>query len=335
MQIPSALVAAVTWIGGCTTPADDNTDPTVPAPSPTLAPTPPAVDTSDEGTEVVDSFEVGPAKVDLLFVVDNSCSMSDEQEHLLKTAQGLLDGLAAAGLDYHIGVTTTDIDANYVGSKGKLVEVDGVIYLDVDTKLPVETFSEMASLGTSGVGSEKGLGAAYLALEEKRETTNAGFYRDDASIHTVVISDEPDVTPPLVITQTEFVEWYEALKPDPDGATFSCVCDPQLSQTYVDASATIGGLHLDSNEDADWDVLPTELPALLAGSAAPRVFGLSAMPVPDTIEVSVEGLDGVVQLLVAEVDWTYDKEANTVASLGPPLASGSVLTVTYLPLAPE
>ena len=46
--------------------------------------------------------------VDILLVVDNSCSMIDEQEKLADNFQSFIDAFAGVDVDYQIGVVTTD-----------------------------------------------------------------------------------------------------------------------------------------------------------------------------------------------------------------------------------
>ena len=66
----------------------------------------PDPDTGDTGTT-----DPGPAmtdQVDILFVIDNSGSMGEEQGNLATSAVQLVTALGGANLDLHIGVTTTD-----------------------------------------------------------------------------------------------------------------------------------------------------------------------------------------------------------------------------------
>ncbi len=53
------------------------------------------------------------AMLDLLFVIDNSGSMCEEQQVLAQNAELLFNGLADAGVDFQIGITTTDMNADY------------------------------------------------------------------------------------------------------------------------------------------------------------------------------------------------------------------------------
>ncbi len=49
-----------------------------------------------------------PAKVDVLFVVDNSSSMKDEQEALTASVNSLLQGLKSQNTSYRVGLVSTD-----------------------------------------------------------------------------------------------------------------------------------------------------------------------------------------------------------------------------------
>jgi hypothetical protein len=55
---------------------------------------------------------VGPAAVDVLFVIDNSGSMGEEQGALTASIGGFVTALDTSGLDYRIALTTTD-NGNY------------------------------------------------------------------------------------------------------------------------------------------------------------------------------------------------------------------------------
>src|SRR5688572_3654993 len=93
--------------------------------------------------------------VDVLFTIDNSCSMEDEQDAVSANFPTFMDYFDGSGLDFHVGVLSTDLAS---ASAGKLREVDGVHYIDVNTPEPSEVFTLMATMGTDGAGQEKGLG---------------------------------------------------------------------------------------------------------------------------------------------------------------------------------
>jgi hypothetical protein len=64
-----------------------------------------------------DTFQQDRAnEVDLLVVIDNSCSMVEEQDNLARNFDALIGQFVAADVDWRIGVTTTDVqDARHRG----------------------------------------------------------------------------------------------------------------------------------------------------------------------------------------------------------------------------
>ena len=165
-------------------------------------------------------------KVDLLFVIDNSGSMGQEQANLAKQFPKLVDALRRPDLgdripNVRIGVVSTDLGAgNYGlpscevqgGDGGKLQNTprkpgcagpaDAWISYSFETdktNIPgcsgdgvdcvKSSFSCIAQLGTEGCGFESPLEAARKALDPN---VNPGFLRKDALLAVVFITDEDD-----------------------------------------------------------------------------------------------------------------------------------------------
>lgn len=64
--------------------------------------------------EHTDTFFQTPMNtVDILLVVDNSCSMIDEQEKLAFNFENFINAFAAVDVDYQIGVVTTDLEQEH------------------------------------------------------------------------------------------------------------------------------------------------------------------------------------------------------------------------------
>ncbi|MEQ1502814.1 MAG: hypothetical protein ABMB14_11320 [Myxococcota bacterium] len=238
--------------------------------------------------------------VDVLWTIDNSGSMFDEQDALAANFPVFINYFVGSGLDYHIGVTSTDIDNPGNGRSGQLRNVSGLTFIEPNTASPEVIFSSMARMGTNGSGTEKGLGATFTALELKKDTTNAGFYRDEASIHTVLISDERDQTQANLITQAEFVEWYDGLKPEADERSFSSIVTMSgidKGTAYLNTTASIGGIVWDITDD-DWSEVLERLG--IQASGLKREYFLSQRPVAGTIDVHVEDVGGA-ELAFVEV----------------------------------
>ena len=170
-------------------------------------------------------------KVDLLFVIDNSGSMREEQDRLAseipKIVRALLSGdVNRDGIsdinpikDIHAGVVSTDLGSP-IGESGFVCEEGGdhgvlkrpggrgpryVSYLEGDDQEKfVNEVVRYAAIGFEGCPIERPLGALAqaTATSDKRffdngtggkaNKENAGFLRDDALLTVVMISDEED-----------------------------------------------------------------------------------------------------------------------------------------------
>lgn len=148
---------------------------------------------------------VGCNKMDILFVIDNSGSMSQEQDNLVTNFPRfieVLDSFRNGGLQYRLGVTTTAIggDFEFLGlassdAPGGLLSTPDMAdpWLDRGTPNLADIFSDLATVGTTGSAIEQPLRAAKYALVDRVEDgTNAGFLRPDALLALVVLTDEDD-----------------------------------------------------------------------------------------------------------------------------------------------
>jgi hypothetical protein len=288
-------------------------------------------------TDVI--VQVTTPMVDVLWVMDNSGSMScvtgchgSLTEKVTENFPKFMDYFVGSGLDYHIGVITTDLDDP--NESGRLEYGLGYKYIDLLTSDPVSVFFEMATVGTEGSGQERGLGTTFNAIDVLGDTYNAGFYRDEATLHTTVLSNEDDFTPPSVISQSEFVDWYDDLKDETDERTFnSLVCVntgseecPDQGTQYIRTTEEVGGIVWDITGD-DWAGLLDQLGAQAAGLK--REYFLSQLPVPSTIEVEVEQVNGALIEFAETVDWTYDGNRNSITFLEYVPESLSKVMITY------
>ena len=136
-------------------------------------------------------YQVPPSEVDILLVVDDSCSMQDEQESLSAGFDRFVEFFELAAVDYHIGVTTTDMET----IAGSLIGYGGFRVIDGSTPSPSDVFGANVQVGTMGSGFERGLDAAAQALSPLMlEGPNSGFLRDDAVLSLIFVSDEEDIS---------------------------------------------------------------------------------------------------------------------------------------------
>ncbi len=174
--------------------------------------------------EVTTLKAVSDRDLDVLFVVDNSPSMIEEQQSLATSFPRMIDALATLddGLpNLHIGVATSDLGTSGsrtppgppvgagaggcegMGMAGELVQVAGMTerFLS-DIAAPDGTrttnytgalrdmFATLALVGDAGCGFEQHLGAMRRALDAN--AVNAGFLRPDANLAVVILADEDD-----------------------------------------------------------------------------------------------------------------------------------------------
>ncbi|MCR9162356.1 MAG: hypothetical protein ACE37F_31515 [Nannocystaceae bacterium] len=167
--------------------------------------------------------------VDLLFVIDNSGSMADEQANLIASVPGFIDGITdrlGVSTDYHVGVVSTDAsEFNGAGCQelGALVTktggdlssdtecgpyIDGTHFITPRDDLE-GAFSCAARLGIDGNGLERPMDAMLEALHpsDGLMSCNEGFLRDEALLVVVLITDEEDFED----SAGDPVSWYESV----------------------------------------------------------------------------------------------------------------------------
>ncbi len=138
----------------------------------------------------VDVFrQASTPNLDVLWVVDNSDSMVEEQQALAENFGDFYAYLESTGADYHIGVISTDIYSSE--HQGRLLGETPVI--TPETQDSDEVFAENVNVGVGGKGDEQGLNAAILAVTEPMISgPNADFLREDAHLFVIFVSDEDD-----------------------------------------------------------------------------------------------------------------------------------------------
>lgn len=155
-------------------------------------------------------------KMDILFVIDNSGSMGEEQSNLLANFDGFAtlidDYLTSTGnpLDYRIAVTTAGRDVSYnllvpivneeipvtePGDNGHFRRGCGIDrgWLEKNDSGLVDAFRCRANVGTGGPGAEMPLLGLEWSLKQRVDDgSNAGFVREDALLAIVMITDQDD-----------------------------------------------------------------------------------------------------------------------------------------------
>jgi hypothetical protein len=265
--------------------------------------------------------QVTEEKVDVLFVVDNSCSMLEEQAALGSNFDFFIDWFVDSPLDWHVGVISTDM-AN-PGHSGHLRRAGSYAWVDRDTPQPAGVFASMTALGNTGSNDEMGLAASMAALTDPLvQGQNGGFYRDEAGLFLVFVSDADDFS--ASPTLPEYRNWLGGLKGDVDDVSVSaiaatprsgCVIE-SVSNTYLDLVNRFGGTAFDICQ-SDWAPVLDTLGATAAGLRS--LFYLTDLPVEDTLEAVITEGDRVTLGFPAGTDcdscvhFVYEAKANAIA----------------------
>ena len=106
-----------------------------------------------EGSLQVDYFEQkAAAQIDILWVVDNSDSMDDEQINLADNFDSFISIIEQSQVDYQIGVISTDMEL--AGHQG---ELQGSPKIIVRGPNAASQFANNVRVGVGGAGNERGL----------------------------------------------------------------------------------------------------------------------------------------------------------------------------------
>ncbi|MBK6684692.1 MAG: choice-of-anchor D domain-containing protein [Deltaproteobacteria bacterium] len=277
----------------------------------------------------------GPGVVDVLLIVDDSGSMSEEQARLSAAAPALLARGDAAGADYHVGVTTTDPGP----SPFPIGTLRGTPrYVTSVSATRIADLTAAVNQGVNGSGTEEGLAAAAAAVTDATllAGTNLGFLRPNAELAVVILSDEEDFSPGTVTSYVQAMSNRSVGIPGslrifgitggPSGcSTPNGTADPGVR--YEDAAIQTGGFTRSICE-ADYTAITNEIAdAIFLGTRA--VYPLASRPAPGTVEVRINGTllpatNGVV------VNWGLDYQAAQlifVGGNGPP--AGAAVEVRY------
>lgn len=286
-------------------------------------------------------------QVDILWVIDNSVSMGDEQEELANRFGEFITAMGSVGLEWQIAIVTTDMETS--GESGRIQ--GGPLILTPETENYENKFKRIATeVGLEGSDKEAGIDAAIQALSEPLiSTDNAGFVRDEAKLSIIYLSDENDCTnrgamagmdgeacyshPDLLVPVADLITEYTALKSDPNMLKVSAIVGPDVSEgcagavpgfRYRTMAEAFGGLTASICEE-DFTEIMTELGLQSAGLYTS--FRLTYAAVLGTIEVYVDD----VSIAESETDgWTYDETYQILYFNGASVPDyGTTITVEY------
>jgi len=133
-----------------------------------------------------DQTESFDPQMDILFVVDDSGSMSSHQDNLARNMGVFAQAFAKRNLSYHLGVISTDI-----GKNGELLGQPK--FVDNKTKNGLRKFSANILLGTNGSATEQVFDPLYEAFQPHNlKGANKGFLREGGFLVVIFITDAED-----------------------------------------------------------------------------------------------------------------------------------------------
>lgn len=261
-------------------------------------------------------------QVDILFVVDNSRTMQEEQTTLAAGFESFASQLDTSQTRFRLGVISTSFE---YGDPERGALIGDPQFLTPDTPNYEGLFAQRAQVGIDGSDFEKGLEAAAYALSPLVNLdVNGGFSRPEARLLLVFVSDEEDCSDrgaigteqddngelcysqrnSLVPVET-FVEDFRQLREDPEDVFAAAIvglqgCDDAIpGDRYAEVARLTGGL-VGNICDGDWSGVLTQLG--LNATGIMTTFQLGNAPIPDTLEVYVD------DVLVDPADYVYDEE---------------------------
>lgn len=203
-------------------------------------------------TNLSQIYKIGSGKVDILFVTDNSASMSENQAHMAAKFAGFIQNLDAKSIDYRIAITTTDL--NTVLNNKLITFKNGAKFITKtdsdrvtlfnnaiirDETLTCENFiiSMFNTDGTSFQSSSnyaiqyptkcpssdtRGIYTANLVVSEN----SSSFMRSDANLNVILISNDD-------------VRQGNAMEPNDRAETFISMMQQKYPTKYWDFNSII------------------------------------------------------------------------------------------------
>lgn len=269
------------------------------------------------GGELTDVFDVPvDPPTDILFSLDSSCSMTWDIIELYNNFDAFVNELEGFSEDWQLIVAKKD-DGCHNNQIIRPTNSD-----------PGQAFYDAMFAWGSGDYTEALLSINEAAVHATDSgECNAGFMREDAMLHIINISDEPEQS--VYINGRTWDELTNSIidkKGTPALVTISAIagdvpggCDDADPGTgYAEAVDMTGGVFISICQN--W-ATKSNLGLLAEASVAQNRFPLSAAPVPSTIVVEHNGQ--------VRTTWTYESALNAVVFTEKPPTEGDHVEITY------
>ncbi len=145
--------------------------------------------------------------LDIVWIIDNSGSMADEQTNLGNNFNKFIADFISMNVDFKMGITTTDVSSS--SQKGKMVAGSDTKLTSAKAKANKDQFltdfKNLVQQGIKGSGYEKGLEASEGFMQKNAKS----FLRKDAYLAVVILSDEEDQSLKAPSFYTDYLKSYK------------------------------------------------------------------------------------------------------------------------------
>lgn len=256
-----------------------------------------------------ETWEQDPVPVvDIMWVIDDSGSMTLFQNMLAQQMTDFMDQFLLTNPDFHMGFITTS-DYTWQSS--------GAGWIDNYHPDPVDWSAHtIGNIGVQGSGTEKGIEMAYLALQDNSVAGPiSSFYRQNASLAVIYLSDEPDYSTGSWQNYTWFfdglkssvnsVKMYGVISDYPAGCEY---ISPTGSSRQLQPS--YGYYEIINHYSGSWYSICAPDWGIQLKDLAEQVSDMSVFQltetdiIEDSIEVYVNGQQSY--------NWSYDASINSI-----------------------
>jgi sulfur carrier protein ThiS len=258
-----------------------------------------------------DSFTQGyGGKADILFVVDNSGSMGDDQINLANNFDFFIQHFISTEVEFKMAITTSD--SNYV--ENSIEQLTWEMAAQNQTQF-IDTFTNMIQVGTRGSAHEE----PFEGTEDFFNSVGQNWLRNDAYLFVIYVSDEDEQSDMTQLAHLNFLKAKKnnilslmqvsaIMNPSDTTGRYAYITQEtsgSLTSIYTDFSSTLSNI-------------AQGIMALL------DTFTLTQVPDPSTIVVTVDG-----QVIAADY-WNYNASTNQIIFVdGHEPMDGAEINISY------
>ena len=150
-------------------------------------------------------------KVDILFMVDNSKSMTQYQQRLSSKIPDMISALNSLKMDYHVAVTSSTMTTNLANYPMSRQLLGSPKFL---TQENISLLSDRLLVGDAGSDLNRGLDAIAFVTGPYAARFAPGYLRNDALFVVVMLGDEDDRSSEFGVADSDdFVNYMNKIKP--------------------------------------------------------------------------------------------------------------------------